>query len=95
MKLLLFLSLMVLPGSSFYRHYGPPTRDTVTIRVQWVASEDEAARGLCQGGGGCYFKNSGDGPDLIIAPKPKNFDDRRALLILGHEVFHALGATHD
>ena len=31
---------------------------------------------------------------VIYAPQPKNFDDRKAFCLLGHELFHVLGATH-
>ena len=40
---------------------------------------------------GCYDKKN----NLIVVPTPKDFNDIPALCVLGHEVFHKLGAEHD
>jgi hypothetical protein len=76
-----------------YRHYRPPTKDRACIRVMW--QELEKAQQVCGGGQACWKPSATGNHDLIVAPKPRDFNDERRLMILGHEVLHALGAEHD
>jgi hypothetical protein len=76
-----------------YRWFSPPTKDRVCVQVQWVSRERAAE--LCKGGGACWFPSATGNADLIIAPQPASFNDTWALHVLGHEFFHALGASHD
>ena len=76
-----------------YRWYQPPTKTQVNAQVRWVGVEE--ARAVCKGGEACYFESATGNADLIVAVQPKDFNDERRIMILGHEFFHALGAQHD
>lgn len=72
-----------------------PDRTTATITVEWsTAGRVAQVCGFGQRSGspvlGCY---TSDG--RIVMSKPTGWDDQLGLYILGHEVFHALGAQHD
>lgn len=72
-----------------YKFYQPPTTDQVCLRVIFKPEADIIRD---QGASGRHYEGS---PVLIISPTPKDFNDERALYILGHELLHALGAYHD
>ena len=92
----MFLAALVLATSAAlaqgwkYRSYKEPAREKVCVQVMWRATEQEVVD-MC-GGAGCWYKGE---PSLIVAPRPKDFNDSRAIYILGHELLHALGAEHD
>ena len=77
----------------------PMTRDadrqSACVSVRWsTPAQIIAACGLDPVSGrpnqACYLDGS-----IIVAPKPAGWGDEAALLSLGHELFHALGARHD
>ena len=71
-----------------------PNRETVTLRV--ILADAEQVQSLCGTfARGCYLRSDIEGLGLIVSEKPRDFNDEYRLMILGHEVFHALGATHD
>lgn len=70
------------------------TRTEVTVRVHFGTQEeistlcrfyDPARRNAITS---CYFAGT------IYAVQPTSFNDTTRLMILGHEFWHALGATH-
>lgn len=73
-----------------YKVYIPPTTDKLDgVKVE--LRTDAEVRIICWGAAGCY-----DPPTKrVIVPAPKDFNDGLGLMILGHEVLHALGAYHD
>lgn len=101
---LLGLSMYVAPPSMQkaewrdYRVYVPPNRNLVTLKVQW--GTEEQVRLWCDGAVGCMKAVQDEmgnyvGVPLVIVPKPANYNDKFAMIILGHEVLHVLGAYHD
>lgn len=76
-----------------YRWFSPPTATVAHVQVQWVDAKTAAA--ICKGGAACWFESATGNNSLIVAQQPKDFNDERSLMILGHEFFHALGAQHD
>lgn len=76
-----------------YKWFSPPTKTKVCVQVQWVTPQKAAD--ICKGGSACWFPSATGHHDLIVATQPKDFNDEWALMILGHELFHALGAKHD
>lgn len=77
-----------------YRFYAPPTREAITcVTVKFVKNEEEMIARY--GANGVFKGNPETSCGVIIVPAPQNFNDGRALMILGHEVMHALGAYHD
>lgn len=70
------------------------TRTEVTVKVHWGTQEEVSA--LCRlydparrpSITACYYGGT------IYAVQPTNFNDTDRLMILGHEFWHALGATH-
>lgn len=74
------------------------TRSVTIVRVQWVADYAEADA-VCSKLGNeeakgtilaCYHIPTG----TIVAVQPSSFNDWQNLAILGHEFWHALGASH-
>lgn len=78
------------------------TLTTVTVRVVWLADYAEANR-VCHMINkeridpedktrilACYWPMN----NTIYAVQPKNFNDEFALMVLGHEFWHSLGAEH-
>jgi len=89
-----FLAVLLPAGAVPYRHYKAPNKDRACAQVMWV--EEEKALQLCRAGQACWKPSATGSPyDLIVAPKPRDFNDERRLMILGHEFLHALGAEHD
>ena len=76
-----------------YKWFSPPTKTKVCVQVMWV-TQDRAAE-LCKGGGACWFPSATGGHDLIVAVKPSDFNDTWLLMVLGHELYHAMGSQHD
>ena len=76
-----------------YRWFSPPTKERVCVQVMWVTQERAAE--LCKGGGACWFPSATGNHDLIVAQRPKDFNDTWYLMTLGHELYHAMGAQHD
>lgn len=77
----------------------PLTREadktTVCVDVRWtpqvrIADVCKAAGALIDTAGACLFQGR-----TIITRKPNNFADDGALIALGHELYHAMGAMHD
>ena len=81
-----------------YRFYEPPVHSQACFQIVW-RSEERNAASVCKGGIACAVlpkeKNELGGTGVIYAPPPKDYNDERRLLILGHEVLHVLGANHD
>ncbi len=93
-----FLSIPALAAQ--YPEEAKSTRTTVTVHVVWLRSFD-AVNHFCSflmdqpipTDGvivGCYD----DSTKTIYAVEPGNFNDEKRLEILGHEFWHALGASH-
>ncbi|MDP3939798.1 MAG: hypothetical protein Q8R92_16900 [Deltaproteobacteria bacterium] len=78
-----------------YKFYRAPDKEQACFQVRWTETENVGADGYCGAGSACYLESATGGTDLIVTPKPKDFNDRRALMILGHEVLHLLGGQHD
>jgi hypothetical protein len=81
------------------REYGPQpqlvSRGALTearVRVIWVNSEIELLMVCGPSRDGCAL---GHGECVIWAYRPKDFNDEPTLAVLGHELWHCLGATHE
>lgn len=96
--LFVFSTSSTLAGQ--YPDEATSTRTTVTVQVVWLDTT-AAVNTYCSflmnqpipTDGvivGCYDPST----MTIYAVEPKNFNDRYRLEILGHEFWHALGATH-
>lgn len=93
-----FVSAVAAQQWKPYTVYVPPDRNIVAIKVRFEPIT--RVRVLCSGAVGCLKGTQNErgewiDPPLIIAPVPESFNDKYALLILGHETLHALGAYHD
>lgn len=79
------------------------TRTEVTVRVIWLANHHDVDLACSYFGSmppsgdltkrailGCYLPWN----TTIIAVEPTSFNDEFHLEVLGHEFWHALGATH-
>lgn len=71
------------------------TQTQASFIVTWVNDIDEAARACSRDRltYGCAVKLA-DGRWHLTVPRPKDFNDHTALIILGHEVCHGLGGVH-
>lgn len=76
-------------------------RNMATIQVIWgnPADVDNVCRsyGLTGDGefNGCARSKPGNAAVCeIYTTEPRNFEDTKALQVLGHEVYHCLGGTH-
>lgn len=75
------------------------TLDRVIVHITWVGSPDELPVGL----NGAHVTGDTRGPELIgddwhayiTCIQPDDFNDLGHLVSLGHECWHALGATHE
>ena len=78
-----------------YKVMAPPTKNRVCVTTEWATPAVILAQ-CGKGTGACFIQSSTD-PDeiMVIMEEPKDFTDEYRLMILGHEVFHGLGATHD
>ncbi len=70
------------------------TQSTVTVTVKFVPPDTDLST-LCNIKPsenyvllGCYLNG------VIVAVEPKDFNDHKRLEVLGHELWHALGASH-
>lgn len=87
------LLLALLSGCASFER--PMTRlagdDMVCVRPFWQPSQ-EAVQAQCHNveAGGCLIAGQ-----AIIAVKPTSWSDVQHLQILGEELMHALGASHD
>jgi len=78
-----------------YKVMTPPVLTELLFKVEWMTPAAVEAR-CGKGAQGCYIRNVAQENYIIIfAVQPADFNDEYRLLILGHEVFHGLGATHD
>lgn len=90
------LAGLILSGCAETPMRREPDRTAVTIIVEWsTAGRVAQVCGKGQRHGeeqvlGCYTSEG-----RIVMSKPTGWDDQLGLYILGHEVFHALGAQHD
>lgn len=71
---------------------------TTTITVTWARDLRHATmlcedRGLQHSAAGCAWGTTED--CRIVVVQPKDFDDHSRLGVLGHEVWHCLGARHE
>jgi hypothetical protein len=96
-------ALAFLPGCAFatyiYNDHYPSTLTTVKVEIEWFDSEVELNE-MCWRIGldsrnhytGCSIKVKDIG--YIYVVKPKDFNDHFRLEVLGHELYHMLGAYH-
>jgi len=77
-----------------YKVMSPPTTDRVKLVVKFMPQE-EVEMYCGPRAEGCYLKNVAGYDDWLVMIPIKDFNDERSLFILGHEIFHALGAEHD
>ncbi len=64
------------------------------VRVEW--SDAARIRSRCTpGAAACATAGNGIDMQHIWARKPAGFNDYEAVLRLGHEFLHSLGATHE
>ena len=92
---LLILALL-LAGCADQPYVNPPTLEYITVRMVWVGGI-ETLRESCQHhrANGCATVGRYNGDLVTIwARKPTSFSDEPRLCTLGHELLHALGATH-
>lgn len=83
-----------------YKVQKPSTGNYACVQIRWMPQEEIIKR---YGAAGITFvkrKNDGtpqsDEWQLMIVPLPTDgFNDHRSMEILGHELYHALGADHD
>lgn len=109
MKNLFILSIMLViiacsPSSTNqYETINKARWSTTTIEVHWKNSTEinDICRtlGANDGSGGNFRACARSKPENlaiceIYATQPSNFDDEETLSILGHEVWHCLGARH-
>lgn len=104
MRVLLFgllFGVALFASSSSAGPYPPSAKSvlsTVTVKVVWLPNEklvDTVCSTLARRKPnntivGCFYSPS----STIYAVEPKSFNDIPALIILGHEFWHALGAEH-
>lgn len=82
-----------------YPEHAKSTAKAVIVRIQWHDTFADV-NAACEAIGaapvpgesivGCFDHETG----TIHAVEPANFNDEFRLMILGHEFWHALGATH-
>lgn len=90
---LLILALL-LSGCASVPYVQPPHLERVCVTVEWV-NEAELAK-ACGDVDGCATVGKKNGDETKIwATKPLGFDDTFLVLVLGHELLHNLGATHE
>jgi hypothetical protein len=92
-----FLSLFDPPAQE--REQPPlvsgPSIDEVLVRVHWLTPEEMANEYPGQAANVATFTGDDSKPHAVIrAVQPKDFNDIPRLVSLGHELFHAFGATH-
>jgi len=70
-------------------------RQLACVAVQWTPKEQIA--GYCGRDNVYGLPNQACLVDgyMIISRKPTNWNDEAAMVSLGHELYHALGARHD
>jgi hypothetical protein len=83
-------------NNSFVRRKATVNETRVT--VTWAKNNADATRiceykGLSHRANGCAFGDVGN--CHIVAIQPDNFLDKQALEVMGHELWHCLGAKHD
>lgn len=81
-----------------YPDHAEATRTVTIVRVQWVA-DYAAADAACSAldntpAEGKILACFHPATSTIIAVQPSSFNDWQNLAILGHEFWHALGASH-
>lgn len=96
-----YLPLLLLLGCHSISQYPtqPPTTskaifDQVNLKVNWVTNIDVIAK-ACESRNttyGCAVKNGSS--CVIYVVEPIDFNDVPKLAMLGHEVWHCLGARH-
>lgn len=97
-----FFSLSAWSQQPEIRHYPVTTKSTTsiaTVAVVWLPSF-KVANEICAFMAGvdpatteiyaCYNRDS----NIIYTVEPADFNDHFLLEVLGHEFWHALGATH-
>jgi hypothetical protein len=91
------LMLLVLCGCAA----GPMTlsrdadREMACVAVQWTPRDRIAS--ICGRDNVYGLPNQACLVDgyLIVSPRPRDWNDETAMISLGHELYHALGAMHD
>ena len=70
-------------------------RQLACVAVQWTPKEQIA--GYCGRDNVYGLPNQACLVDgyRIVSPKPRDWNDEAAMVSLGHELYHALGARHD
>lgn len=96
--LLFGVALFSVSASAKYPDEAHSTKDTTTVHVVWLP-DHRTVDIVCSFFGrdkptgnilACYLSST----STIYAVEPKSFNDDFALMILGHEFWHALGAEH-
>jgi hypothetical protein len=94
------VALVLLVSCDKFYDYETTSKSTITtntVTVKWFDSDKEVAEacvteGLHHIANGCAFGTTSH--CTIYAVQPSSFDDKHRLEILGHELWHCLGATH-
>jgi hypothetical protein len=104
LPLLVILAVAACEQSSTqYKTISKASRTMTTLELHWVPRKDISA--VCSGLGtkdgfsGIFNGCARSKPtDLTICeiylPQPNDFDDTPAIMALGHETWHCLGAKH-
>ena len=82
--------------SAGFRHIKTVERHKFTVVLTTQSKVNE----LCQAPpginyNGCQATDPDTGGAYIVAVRPRDFNDRARLCVVGHEVMHALGAKHE
>ena len=85
-----------------YKVYTDATKNNVSVKVSWREDPGPICKILTGGHTylnaeflGCSTLNEDKNTCTIVMPKPKDFNDKDRLFILGHEFMHCLGAAHE
>ena len=91
-----FLLLLAGCGDTFDQTYAkPPQLAMVTVTVRWVEAADIAKVCGNEKAYACATVGTLTQPSsFIYAMRPRSFSDSVRVEALGHEMLHALGATH-
>jgi hypothetical protein len=73
-----------------------PSVDEVVVRVHWLTVDEMAREYPGEAANTANFIGDDGKPHAVIrAVQPDDFNDIPRLVSLGHELFHAFGATHE
>ena len=101
MKYLIAFVMIVAASGCASTHYTtefPADEWTGTMSIRFVESVDEVSR-LCRqrntyAWGCAYVRSEPYDSCRVVMLRPRGFEDADAMVTLGHEVYHCMGAKH-